>query len=182
MDVFTLLANLLISIIAYLLVPTIYCIRGKNLSLSKIKKIVIINGVFVGLIFLIIRIEQGLYGTSAAVFLWSGVAYWMMKKKCLVKEDTHKPKYSATKIETIKTSLSYEGEKPKKYGNYNVSGQDLSLQTENPPQNVDKFTRKESDIRDLVLRLKTDEDFFTTVKTIYELDKEKLSNLLRFLQ
>lgn len=81
------LADLLATAIAYLLVPIIFCIREKPLTLPQIKKIVIINGICVWLICMIIRIEQGIDGTSAVVFLWSYIAYLLMKKKCLKKED-----------------------------------------------------------------------------------------------
>ncbi len=83
-----LLIDLLISVsitaIAYLFVPMILCISKKQLTLSQIRKIVIINGFCVWLIFQIIRIENGMDGNSAAVFLWSFVAYKVMKKLCLV--------------------------------------------------------------------------------------------------
>ena len=75
-----LIISLIITAAAYLIVPTIFIAINRPYSLSTIKKIVIINGACVWLIFQIIRTNAGVTGTSAAVFLWSSVAYWMMKK------------------------------------------------------------------------------------------------------
>lgn len=69
---------------AYLIVPYLVGIigrkKGKTYELSFIKKFVIINGACVWFIFQIIRIYTDNIGTSAAVFIWSAVAYWLMKK------------------------------------------------------------------------------------------------------
>lgn len=74
----------IITAIAYLIVPTIFCIISygikRTYSLKTIKKIVIINSLLVFLIFQIIRINAGESGISGAVVLWSWVAYCMMKK------------------------------------------------------------------------------------------------------
>lgn len=86
-----LLVDIFVTAIAYLLVPIIIIFTEKRYALSKIKKIVIINGLCVWLIFTIVRIELGIDGTSLAVFLWSYVAYLMMKKKCLKNDDTNEP-------------------------------------------------------------------------------------------
>lgn len=75
-----LLINLLITATAYLLIPVIFCFSGKQLSQKQIKTIIIVNSACVWLIFTIIRIEAGISGTSFAVFLWSSVAYFLMKK------------------------------------------------------------------------------------------------------
>ncbi len=173
--------SLLITAIAYLILPIVLCVIGKPLTLSQIKKLVIVNGISVWLIFAIIRIESGIDGTSAAVFLWSSVAYWLMKKRCLKTEEKHEQKhetkheqkYSVTPIQTEKMSLSFENEEHKQYGNYNFYGSDLSLK---PKENT-----KNDDIADIVARLLNDEEFLSAVKKISELDKEKLSSLLRFL-
>ena len=37
-------------------------------------------------------------------------------------------------------------------------------------------------ISDIIIRMRTDEKFMSAVKTLYELDDEKLSNLLAFLK
>ena len=58
----------------------------KKLSLKAIRWIVIVNGAVMWLILQVIAIERGFEGTSAAVFLWSALAQWMLKKKCLKKD------------------------------------------------------------------------------------------------
>lgn len=169
--------SLFITAVAYLVFPIVLCIIGKPLTLSQIKKLVIVNGICVWLIFTIIRIESGIDGTSAAVLLWSYVAYWLMKKRCLKTEEKleikHEQKYSVTPIQSNKMSLSNIGEVPKQYGDYNVYGSDISLKTEEKTKN--------DDIADIVIRLSNDEEFLSAVKKISELDKEKLSSLSRFL-
>ena len=86
----TIALSIIITAVAYLLVPTILCIVGYNThrsySLKTIKKIMIINSACVWFIFQIIRYNAGETGTSVAVVLWSGVAYWMMKKFLLEKD------------------------------------------------------------------------------------------------
>lgn len=179
--ILTIFLNLLITAVAYLILPIVLCVIGKPITLSQIKKVVIVNGICVWLIFTIIRIESGIDGTSAAVLLWSSVAYWLMKKRCLkteekheIKHETkHEQKYSVTPIQTNKMSLSNIGEVPKQYGDYNVYGSDISLKTEEKTKN--------DDIADIVIRLSNDEEFLSAVMKISELDKEKLSSLLRFL-
>ena len=80
----------IITAIAYLFIPTIFCIVEHNkrhsYNLKTIKKITIINGACIWFIFQIIRYNAGETGTSAAVVLWSGIAYWMMKKILLEKD------------------------------------------------------------------------------------------------
>ncbi|MGI6029627.1 MAG: hypothetical protein ACOX81_09525 [Candidatus Heteroscillospira sp.] len=78
--------SLIITVFAYLFVPVILCLRGKKYKLSTIRKIVIINSLCVWLIFNVIRINAGDDGGEAGVILWSAVAYWLMKKKCLAEE------------------------------------------------------------------------------------------------
>lgn len=123
MEVFvTFLLDLLFTAVSYLLVPIIFCLSKKELSNSQIKKLVIVNGVCVWLIFTIIRIENGIDGTSAAVFLWSGIAYWLMRKHCLEKEkaispeteEKYIPNYNAAPIQCEQTISSNKGEEHKK--------------------------------------------------------------------
>lgn len=87
---------------AYLIVPIIITIIGykklRLFSLSTIKKIVIVNGICVWLIIQIIRTYHGITGTSYAVFLWSGIAYAMMKKFLTIGE---KRKENAKPFKTI---------------------------------------------------------------------------------
>lgn len=80
--------NLCITAFAYLFIPTIFCIRNKPLSHAKIRTIVIINGVFVWLLFTIIKSLLNSPGTSAAVFLWSFIADLIMTKRLASEEDT----------------------------------------------------------------------------------------------
>lgn len=78
------LASLIITVFGYLLVPVIYCIKKSKLSQKQIKRICIINGIVVWFIFQIIAIS--LYddaSSGGAVFLWSAVAYHLLKKHCL---------------------------------------------------------------------------------------------------
>ena len=84
---FSLLVDLVVTTLFYLLVPVVLCVRHKPLTKEQIKKIVIINGVVVWLVFRIISMElTGEAGTGAAVFLWSAVANWLLKKYCLKNE------------------------------------------------------------------------------------------------
>ncbi len=127
----TLFLDLLFTAVAYLLVPIIFCIRRKKLVLSKIKKIVIINGLCVWLMFFVLKYH--LYKVDdiriIPVLLWSNVAFWLLKKY-LLKVEVYKPMFSEPPTQNEKMSLSPENEEPKKYGNYNVSGSDLRLETE----------------------------------------------------
>lgn len=74
----------IITAIAYLIFPAIFCIISygikRTYSLKTIKIIVIINGLLVFLIFQVIQINAGKSGISGAVILWSWVAYCIMKK------------------------------------------------------------------------------------------------------
>lgn len=82
--VLSLVISLFITAVAYLIVPIIFCIIGyktyRSYSIKTIRKIVIINGACVWLLFQIISISAGETDASPAVFLWSAVAYWLMKK------------------------------------------------------------------------------------------------------
>lgn len=89
--IISLLLDLFITVIAYLFVPTFFCIAGYNTnrsySLKTIKKIVFINGGCVWFILQIIRFYSGETEVSiSGVLLWSFVAYWMMKKILLEKD------------------------------------------------------------------------------------------------
>ena len=78
--------------IAYLIVPAILCIVGYNTkrsySLKTIQKIIIINGGCLWIIFYAMQyfiIGETKPSVSAA-FIWSVVAYWIMKKILLEKD------------------------------------------------------------------------------------------------
>lgn len=45
-----------------------------------------------------------------------------------------------------------------------------------------EMQKKNDTLSDIVIRMRTDEDFLSAVEAIYELDKEKLSSLLAFLK
>lgn len=64
---------------------------------------------------MIIRINAGLSGTSAAVFLWSTVAFFLMKKRCLKDSDNSKPikEPVITEIEEVDLA-NIKTQKPKK--------------------------------------------------------------------
>lgn len=140
-----LLLNLLTTVLAYLLVPGILCIKGKKYKKSTIKKIVIINGAVVWLLFQIIRIQSGNEGTSAAVILWSSVAYWLMKKRCLIQETDieQKENVEETDNQTISMSLSDNDEKVTREVN-GIYGEDICIshQVENPTSCEGKKTKE----------------------------------------
>ena len=105
--------SLIWSVFAYLLVPTILCLCKKKFTLSRIKLITFLNGFCVWLIFMIIRINAGIDGTSFAVCLWSVVAYLLMKKYCLKTSndskpiEENKPIVECKPIEDSKTNKKY---------------------------------------------------------------------------
>ena len=181
MEVLVILLGFLLFAVSYLFVPVIFCLCGIKLSKSTIITIVIINCVCVTLLFYLLYsyvlaaiIAMGVCGVP-----WSIVAYLLMKKKCLKEEanlpkieDVYIPKYTATPIQNTEMRLSPIGETPK-----NLYGLEPRLQTEEPKPNERTTTEV-----DIIVRLKTDEEFFNAVKTIYELDKEKLSSLLRIIK
>lgn len=82
--IITFIVSTILTAIAYLIVPTFFCAIGysknRSYSLKTIKRIVLINGVSVWLTLQIISISLGEVGVSAAVFIWSGLAYWLMRK------------------------------------------------------------------------------------------------------
>ena len=84
MDWSALLLDLIFTAAIYLFVPIIFCFAcRKRLSNKQILTIAIVNGAVLWLIFTIIRINAGEDGTSGAVFLWSAIAYGLLRKNCL---------------------------------------------------------------------------------------------------
>ena len=77
------LLDLILTLFGFLLVPVIVVMGTKKYPKAKLKKIAIINGVVVWLLFSIIIINAGGTGAGASGILWSFVGYWLMKKKCL---------------------------------------------------------------------------------------------------
>lgn len=81
--VVTLLLGVLITAAACLLVPAIFCIKKKRLLTKEIKRIVWINGGCVWLLLQILTLALGGKPNSGiAVFLWSGVAHWLLRRNC----------------------------------------------------------------------------------------------------
>lgn len=129
MDWGAIIFDLVVTVFFYLLVPVIFCLLKKPMTKKQINKVIIINGAILWLIFRIISIEiNGEPGTGAAVFLWSWVGQKIMEKVLLKAED-NKQDDENVKSDT-NLSLSFENEKPKKeYGNWNISGDDIRLET-----------------------------------------------------
>ncbi len=90
--IISLIPGLIMTAIAYLLVPAILCIIGYNThrsySLKTIRQITIINGGILWLIFYTVQynISGETNPSVSAAVIWSGVAYWMMKKILLEKD------------------------------------------------------------------------------------------------
>lgn len=164
----SLLFNLIISVFFYLLVPVIFCLRKKSLTIKQIRKIVIINGIVVWLIFQILTLElTGEMGTGAAVFLWSAVANGLLKKHCLIEDEDEETgeetivekskgseeapiedKEVPTTKEDPKVSLSFKYETQKKHDNHAVPASDLRLmEEENAPSPIPPKTEVITEIK-----------------------------------
>jgi hypothetical protein len=167
-----LMADIAITSIVYLFVPMLIWfapITDRTLSPSTLKKIVIINGVCCWLLIAIVSIETGGNGPGAAVFLWSWVAYKMLKKKFVTtKQNTDKDKpqekneYIGTlpkpnRTDTTKNKndihicISKEGETPVRYGNLAITGNDVRLET-------NRVEEKTNDACDDITRLRREID------------------------
>lgn len=152
------MASLILTAFVYLFVPVILLvapITDRTWSLSTIKKIVIINGVCCWLLIAIVSIETGGNGAGAAVFLWSWVAYKMLKKKFVTTKpntDTDKPQEKNEYIGTmtkfnrtdttkdkndIHICISKEGETPVRYGKLAISGDDVRLEVNRSEEKAD---------------------------------------------
>lgn len=79
--------GIILTAFAYLLVPMIIVVMGGKYPKKKLKRLVIINGIVVWLIFSFIAVSMDGTPRTGAVILWSYVGYWILKKKCL-EEDT----------------------------------------------------------------------------------------------
>lgn len=123
--------NLFITICGYLLIPAILCILRKELTKSQIKRIAIVNGICVCVIFMIISIETTGKSTAGGALLWPYVSYSLMKKFCQKKSDDIRPVNEQAKpeapnsVEDVRFSLSYEGEKRTLGGSYRFDGKDF---------------------------------------------------------
>lgn len=128
--------DLFITICGYLLIPAILCILRKELTLSQIKRIAIVNGICVCFIFIFLCIEITGKGSAGGALLWPYVSYSMMKKFCLKKSDDIRPVNKQAKpeapnsVEDVRFSLSYEGEKRTLGGSYRFDGKDFRVKTE----------------------------------------------------
>ena len=138
------LLDLVLTAFFYLLVPAVFCWLGKSFTKKQINKIVIINGAIIWFIFRIVSIElNGEPGTGAAVFLWSAVAHWLLKKCCLMEDKDEKVPQEEPNVaeeiitvenseinkteDNVQMSLSPKGEAPKTYGNYAIPASDVRL-------------------------------------------------------
>lgn len=83
--ILSLIINLAATVVLYLLVPVIYCIKNVHLTEKEIKKIIIINAVCVWILCTILQFcFVGESKASGAVLLWSWVGYKIMERRlCL---------------------------------------------------------------------------------------------------
>lgn len=126
--------NLIITVIAYMLVPVYLWASAKKYDISKIKKIITVNAIVLFVIFTIIQISNG--NTTAnvgACFLWSSVGYAFMKKKCLKEDSDEQETITISDSESEQTithiCLSNNDEQPKEYGDFNIYSKDVLLET-----------------------------------------------------
>lgn len=79
--------DILITSIAYLLIPLLVAVSGNPLSLKSIKRLIIINGAFVWTVFSVILLNAGASkGAGASVVTWSFIGYLIVKKRCFRNE------------------------------------------------------------------------------------------------
>lgn len=117
--IISLILDLFITVIAYLFIPTIFCIVEHNkrhsYNLKTIKKITIINGACIWFVLQIIRFYSGETEVSiSGVLLWSFVAYWMMKK-ILLEKDIELKSDEAEKDEKIEFEIVDKNEKKRSF-------------------------------------------------------------------
>lgn len=134
----TIILNLLITVLAYLLVPIIIIISGKKFSSKVLNRINIANCVVIWILFRIIEIEMGNEPSAGgAVVLWGAVNYWLLKKYCLKKDSQpNTPTTQTTAQPQKKMSLSPTGEKPAA-NNGNILGADIALEPKTIPHHTD---------------------------------------------
>ena len=78
------LINLIVTVVAYLTVPIIFCLCGKKMTRKQIRKISIINGCCVCFGFIVFRAIMDIKGSSGAVAIWMPIGYWIMSKNLLI--------------------------------------------------------------------------------------------------
>lgn len=143
----TFIFDLLITAAAYLLVPLFFCIRGingKKLTAKQLKTVIIINAAIVWLIFMVIRIELEIDGTSAAVFLWSSIGYFLMKKNCLYSFDNQVSTKNTTKSSTeYILPLQFEKTPQQEFSNFQLNNHEMQVITayRNHPEMQDAVDR-----------------------------------------
>lgn len=119
--IISLIPGLIITAIAYLLVPAILCIIGYNThrsySIKTIRQITIINGGILWIIFY--AIQYNVYGETnpkvSAAVIWSFVAYWIMKKILLEKDITPENNDEAENEEKIEFEIVNKKEKNRSF-------------------------------------------------------------------
>lgn len=84
------LLNLIITVVAYLAVPAIFCLRGEKMTRQQINKISLINGCCVCFAFIVLRAVLEVKGGSGAVALWTPIGHWIMSKRLLISDDDSK--------------------------------------------------------------------------------------------
>lgn len=96
--------NLIITALAYLLVPAIIAISGEKYSDKKLKRIIIVNCILVWIFFRIFQTALGDEPSSiAVVLLWGGIGYWMLIE-CNLKAE--QPSHTSASQPNMHTSLS----------------------------------------------------------------------------
>lgn len=154
------ITSIFITAFAYLLVPIIFCIRKKKRTDKQIKKIVVLNGICVWMIFAIININADVNRTSGAIFLWSAVAYFLMKKYCL-RTPIEEEEQCFTSIENQKNDveiseicLSTEDDHPTPNGRFH--GADMILEKNESDQK--KLTADKNIVTRKIQQSKTDKE------------------------
>lgn len=111
--------NLLLTVVLYLLVPSIIVFAGRKFEKKTIKRICLINCIIIWVVFRIIQIAAGIQPTSgAAVFIWGSLGYWMLKKYCSKesrKVYTEPSQSESHSFVSTKDSANYDGEKDKAF-------------------------------------------------------------------
>lgn len=82
-----LLINLIITAVAYLLVPVILVVIGKQYEKKTIRKIAFINAFVVYILFMILHSASGDGNASLGAFvIWGSIGHFLLEKKCLAEE------------------------------------------------------------------------------------------------
>ncbi len=126
--------DLLLTIIVCFLVPVIVLLTGKKFKAKTIKRIAVLNCISCWLLYQIVMLSADLEpSTGFAAFVWGGIGYTIMKKRCL-KEPTEEKgttpsDESDAAAQDAMRSLSGGDKTPRTYGSYNVPATELRLET-----------------------------------------------------